>query len=360
SESEDTFNEDDDISAKLEMLLFPFPGSISPMNASSLKFEPLVRTGSKTGTVDYDRMFQRTMFGGQGGLDPRRPMRPTNTSYVLAAHIQGKLAADKPMADEGEGAEMPALDEHAGHDHAPGEGHPETIPADMLTDMADVAAEDLTGAAPSDGEINVVLVADIDMFHRQFFMLRESGDNPEAGVDFNFDNVTFVLNILDVLADDPRFVEIRKRRPKHRTLARVDEFKKNASQRNSEAREKLEDELDEAQNQMQTDLNNSMEKLREDMQKKQIDDQEIGRRFALALTDGQRRMQQKVDQLQRKNNRELKEIEKQQDREIRRVQDRYKMLAVLLPPIPPLLLALMVFFTRRGREREGVARSRLR
>jgi ABC-2 type transport system permease protein len=36
------------------------------------------------------------------------------------------------------------------------------------------------------------------------------------------------------------------------------------------------------------------------------------------------------------------------------------MWAVVLPPIPPLLVALVVFFTRRAREREGVSRARLR
>jgi ABC-2 type transport system permease protein len=42
------------------------------------------------------------------------------------------------------------------------------------------------------------------------------------------------------------------------------------------------------------------------------------------------------------------------------VQDQCKIWAVLLPPIPPLIVAAVVFFTRRVREREGVARSRLR
>jgi hypothetical protein len=35
-------------------------------------------------------------------------------------------------------------------------------------------------------------------------------------------------------------------------------------------------------------------------------------------------------------------------------------MTVLLPPILPLAIAIVVFFTRRAREREGVARSRLR
>ena len=42
------------------------------------------------------------------------------------------------------------------------------------------------------------------------------------------------------------------------------------------------------------------------------------------------------------------------------VQDEYKRWALILPPIPPLLVALFVYFRRRSREQEGVSRSRLR
>jgi hypothetical protein len=56
--------------------------------------------------------------------------------------------------------------------------------------------------------------------------------------------------------------------------------------------------------------------------------------------------------------------EKQSERElasqIRSVQDRYKLLAVLLPPILPVLLAFFVFFHRRKAEQEGVDTRRLR
>ena len=40
--------------------------------------------------------------------------------------------------------------------------------------------------------------------------------------------------------------------------------------------------------------------------------------------------------------------------------DRQKWLAVLLPPIPPLVVAFFVYFRRRAQEREGVAKTRLR
>jgi len=41
------------------------------------------------------------------------------------------------------------------------------------------------------------------------------------------------------------------------------------------------------------------------------------------------------------------------------IQDGYKWKAILLPPIPPLMLALLVFINRRRREKEGVSKERL-
>ena len=56
----------------------------------------------------------------------------------------------------------------------------------------------------------------------------------------------------------------------------------------------------------------------------------------------------------------MKQSERELAAKIRGVQDRYKLLAVLLPPIPPILLAFFVFFHRRKAEREGVDARRLR
>ncbi len=66
----------------------------------------------------------------------------------------------------------------------------------------------------------MILVTDIDLMYSDFFMVRAMGQDPDQEVSFNFDNVTFVLNVLDALADDQRFIDIRKRRPKHRILER--------------------------------------------------------------------------------------------------------------------------------------------
>ena len=80
----------------------------------------------------------------------------------------------------------------------------------------------------------------------------------------------------------------------------------------------------------------------------------------MARETGQRRLQAETDRLQKERDRETTRIERELNLKISRVQDWYKMWAVLLPPIPPLLVGLGVYFNRRAREREGVSKSRLR
>ena len=68
-----------------------------------------------------------------------------------------------------------------------------------------------TAASDKTGEINVILVADVDMLHSEFFDLRARRmPEAESALRLDADNVTFVLNLLDVLAGDTRFVEVRK------------------------------------------------------------------------------------------------------------------------------------------------------
>ncbi|MGZ4693172.1 MAG: hypothetical protein ACXWA3_06055, partial [Acidimicrobiales bacterium] len=86
-------------------------------------------------------------------------------------------------------------------------------------------------------------LADIDMLTHDFFRLREQGGIPEAGINFDFDNVTFVLNVLDSLSGDQRFMEIRKRRPKHRTLTTIEKETDEASRKLAEARQRFDKEV---------------------------------------------------------------------------------------------------------------------
>jgi ABC-2 type transport system permease protein len=68
----------------------------------------------------------------------------------------------------------------------------------------------------------------------------------------------------------------------------------------------------------------------------------------------------KINSLEKDRNSNVKKSERELAATIRGVQDRYKLLAVMLPPIPPVLLAFFVFFHRRKAEQEGVDTRRLR
>ena len=76
--------------------------------------------------------------------------------------------------------------------------------------------------------------------------------------------------------------------------------------------------------------------------------------------ENQRKVQ--VTRIQEEQNRdkEIATIQRESDSKLARLRNGYKWVAVVCPPIPPLLIAIIVFFVRRIRERQGVASARLR
>lgn len=304
---------DNPISSGLQQVLCPFPGFIDKLNTSDMTFTPLIRTGEETGDMRYDELVQLTPRGPQ--LIKSRPRDISGKSYVLAARIQGETK--------------------------------------FIPQPASFAGD----KEPKEATIDVVLVADIDLFSTPIFLLREQGDMPELNVFFKFDNVPFVLNVLDELAGDERFIAIRKRRPAHRTLVRIDERTKESRTEVSEARKQFAEEYEELKKQEEQTMR---DKLAELEQRKNIDPQQMLIELGMAKSDSTRKMEAKLAQKRRKMDREINNSEVNLNLEVKRVQDQYKLWAVLLPPIPPLLVALIVFFFRRAREREGVSRSRLR
>ena len=310
------FNPEDEISGGLQEMLYLFPGAIHGRNTSQLEIVPLVRTGSETGTVAHEEILQRSMFGG-GSLNPVRRLVPTREEYVLAAHIRGQL---------------------------PGE-------------TTTVEGEDEPGASADPVDIDVVLVADIDVLYSAFFALRSRGSDPDAEVNLSLDNVTFVLNVLDTLAGDDRYVDIRKRRPIHRTLTRVESETEGARTEADAKRKQFMDEVDKSRDSEQKKLD---ERIAELQKRTDLDPQQLLIEVDTARTTGEKRLEARTEQLRQQRDQEIQQIERNLELTVRRTQDRYKLLAVLLPPIPPLVVAVVFYFNRRSREHEGVAKSRLR
>jgi ABC-2 type transport system permease protein len=381
------FNLGHPVTKELQQVLFLFPGSVSGLNSSSLKFTELVSTSENTGTIRYDQILEPS-FMGPPRMNPEMPFleRPSNEKYVLAAQIQGKLKTENlqmydqqaetqdQQAAEAEKKDEPAAGEKkdaAKADVAPGSagGSPDEkadpkaeakSPADETKDAKAESKADAKAAPPAppkEPEINVVVVGDIDCLYGAFFSLRARGDDPDAEFEFNFDNVPFVLNVLDVLAGDERFVDIRTRRPAHRTLSEVNEqtakAKDEAEKAQREFVKNYEDERAKAQKAFD-------EKIADIRKREGLNQQQAMIEVLMAQQVGQRELDITLGRLKDARDKSIKKTESELTREVRNVQDRYKLWAVLLPPIPPLIVAFVVFFNRRASEREGVSKARLR
>src|SRR5262249_17417410 len=102
-------------------------------------------------------------------------------------------------------------------------------------------------------DVHVIAIADLDLISEQFFELRRRKiENLEL------DNVTFVLNCVDVLAGDESFVALRKQRPRHRTLERLEaRYRKYIERRQNEdkkADDAAKDQLDVAQKRLDKEV----------------------------------------------------------------------------------------------------------
>ncbi|MBX7167253.1 MAG: Gldg family protein [Pirellulales bacterium] len=355
------FNDDSPISSKLQQVLFLFPGSIQELNASGLKVTPLVVTGTNTGRVQANEILQQSFLGG-GGLNEDRAMVPTHKSYLLGAYITGKpgpAGGAAKMSDEGlqlaqaeqPAAETPAVESPA--TEAPPAAAPPAVPA--TPPAGEVPAAPAAPAAPA--ELNVVVVADIDVLYSAFFALRARGEEEDAEVNLTLDNVSFVLNVLDVLAKDERFVEIRKRRPTYRTLTRFEAITAAARDYATAQRKKFADDFDTAKNKEQEVFDRKIKELEG---RTDIDPQQKVIEMQLARDVGQRRLDAAFERLKNERERREKQIDRDKTASIQGDQNRVKILAVATAPIMPLLLAGIVMFNLRARERQTTTKERLR
>jgi ABC-2 type transport system permease protein len=345
------FDPQDPISSEMRQVLYLWPGSLRKADGSKLSFQPLAVTGLDTGIENYQDVEMAVRSGRMQGMNPVTTSQP----YIIAAHVTGNILSDEYLTGKdstaGKDAKAKATAKDAKSKDAKADGKK----------SAKVAEDDsLAGKEPAKTKINVVLVADIDwILNKDIFHIREVGKDPNEPeqIDFKFQNIPFALNIIDSLAGDDRFIELRKRSRTHRTLAKIEEATED--QRTAALKE---------QSQFNSDLKKEIAAAQKDFQKKisdlegrkDLDPRVLEHMVEEARIRLQNGLTAQINSLQRKASQEVKQSERDLVAKVRGVQDWYKLLAVLLPPIPPILLAFFVFFHRRKAEQEGVDTRRLR
>lgn len=303
----DPFAVNDPIAAGLNEVVVLFGGQIKPSAGHEAEFVPLLQTGTRGGFNKFDDMTERHMlFGLQGPVLPRqRTMVPEN--QVIAAHITSG--------------------ETSGENAAKGK--------------------------------HVVVIADLDLFGDQFFVLNERGGDLDGdGVDdIRFDNVTFLLNAIDALSGDAGLVELRGRKSKYRRLDTVDELTKEASdKRNDEiatASAKAEADIKAAQDA----LDAAVKKINEDAS---LDETTKAVLLKSAEEAENRRLNAKREVIMRDKVRAMERTESEHLQAVRGVEDWIRVIAVLVPPVPAILLGFLIFLRKRQREQDAIPSSRKR
>ncbi len=297
------FGSKSEISKGLQEVMLLYPGSLRKREGTKLDMIPLLRTSPNAFTLEWDEYAQSNpMLGGAQPLpspEPRFP--PTPVEQVLAAKITGETD------DKTDGKEA--------------------------------------------GKINVVFLADLDMISDAFFTVRD-----KKWQDLNLDNITLLLNAIDDLAGDDSLLALRKRRNRQRTLSRIEklteEFKTKFSEERQRADKEAKKELDEAKKRLAAEI----EKLKTDTT---MDDRTKMIKLATANENERRRVEVEEANIQNIKNKKVQESKNITERKIRSVEGWYATLAVLLPPIPALLLGIFVFASRVREERQGIVPDRL-
>jgi hypothetical protein len=296
----------DPITSELQYCLFTCPGTLYPKSSSSLDFQPLLRTrgGARAGTTSLETFWTGGVFGTPRRFNPDRTLYPgSGAQEVIAASISGKVEDGNQT-----------------------------------------------------NQINVILVADVDMLADPFFNIRSRG--PESDFPLDVDNVTLALNLIDDLSGEESLLEIRNRRRLHRTL---EEFEKSIE----EAREVASRNIQEAESSIQAILQDENRKLNEALADVQNNQGSMtqGQFMQVLQTEAaklQKNMAKRERELRQTTNVKIKDAERKRDREIREKQRSIQRLSVFIPPLPLLLIAIFVFYKKRRAEIQGTVDSRVR
>ncbi len=326
SGADDAFNQEQSASAGLQEIVALFPGLLRPKGVGSgAEFTPLLRTGTTGGTIAWNDAVQQG-FMGNVGINPRRRHILTRTGYTLAARITGHFPADTAQDTPKDPAADPTKAKEA-----------------------DKKKDAKAAAAPA--KINIIAIADLDFIGEQFFEIRR-----RKYEDLDFDNVPFVLNCVDVLAGDESFVSLRNKRNIHRRLdeleSQVKKFDTALAEKTKQAEEEASEELLQAQKAFEKEGEVVQNNTEWDERTKEI-------QLANLQRVAQRRLDVKKQVIEDKKLNEIREGKAESEQNIRKIQNRFRFVAAALPPLPPLILGLLVWFARIRRENLGANPKRL-
>lgn len=341
-----TFNQKEPAVRNFEEVFFPVTGGIREagnIKDLKLKFTSLVESDDnrrETGLVDVADARQYFRTQDIGPIFSKMEVTPRH-AYTLAAWIRGEAteSADDAKKDAKKGKEDPKKD-----------------------GKSDDKAKKPAAKKP----MSVIYVADIDLISNQLLSMRTEGVEQ-----FRWDNGPFVLNLVDAVAGEDRYLEIRQRKARYATLRRIEAEAQVAYDKEEEARKAAQKEYDEEvakEDEAVKKIEKEAADLEAEFKKKQdageqIDSGEFKSRQQLlqfrlvtALAASQETKQNLKLELEKTNDK----IRRDRLQSVARIQNLYKLFSLLIPPLVPLLVGGLVWVRRYIREREGISKTRMK
>ena len=280
------FSSDDVVTQDLDTLNFGYAGILTAVEGATTKFVPLVFSSDKSAPIpSYKIQPNTTASQLMSGF------APTGETYAVAARLQG-----------------PAKSAYA-------EKPPEGI-------------TNADHKAVSDGDINVIVMADTDMLTDRFWVRVQPFMGQQIASPFA-SNGDFLVNAVDNLLGSSDVIGIKARAGYSKPFTKVEAMKREADARFSEHEERLQNELQDTERKL-TELQNKN-----------------GNGNLLSLSPEQEKEVQRFRDEQLKTRKELREVQHSLNEDIDRLQTTLKFINIGLVPLLILLLALFTGLIRR-------------
>ena len=293
------FDDGSKITSGLQEMMVAYAGTIRPRAGSKVNFQPLLKTGPNSGLLGWDDF--------------------TSQSFSM----RGPTVQPNPSPDR------------------------------VIDENAHIIAAHITSDEPG-RKLNVVYAADVDMISDWFFMVRNRAEQRDQLP--NFDNVTFILNAVDVLAGETEFIDLRKRRKNTHTLqaieARTAEFTKERTKAREAATKDAKDRLEKTKK----NLKEQSDKIEEDDSLDPVAKQNM--RLTIQAAEV-RRLQVAEANIDSEKERTIEESQRKAERQARDTEAWFMTAAILIPPIPALILGLIVLLMKLANERKNISTDRL-
>lgn len=196
--------------------------------------------------------------------------------------------------------------------------------------------------------MDVVIITDLDFVSDLVWQQEAALDEQ---LNQKLDNVSFLLNSIEVLGGADDFVDLRNRRQRPRTLVELEKYFRNFREQRLERQQEIESKI-------QEELDAAQEKL--DVATEEIQGNEsLGfleklQKTSQRATDVQRQFEIKQKRLDRELKQEVKQLKADEQSLVEGRKNGIRAAMAVMAPLPPLMLGVIVFWWRIVNEQRNI------